>query len=330
MNTSFFRHLSLLKALPRFPQKIGTEAMQKQLCAAGHEVDLRTIQRDLNALSAAFSISGDDAKPQGWSWNKDAASLELSPFDPHAALVLQMARFYLERLLPEATLEHLTPQFRQSTETLNRFGNGLRNWPDKIRVLPKGPYLKAPVINAQIQATLYDALLQERQVSVSYRKRTKDEGLDYLINPLGLIVRDQITYLIATFDGYTDPRQLALHRVSRAEIQQTSAISPKGFSLDAYIQQGEMNQPVGPTILLRFMLDNFAAIQLEECPMAADQQIQDSEFEDYKLISATVQDTLELRWWLKSFGDEAVVLEPPELVEHFRKVAENLHANYSS
>ena len=91
-----------------------------------------------------------------------------------------------------------------------------------------------------------------------------------------------------------------------------------------------MNQPVGPTILLRFLLDNYAAIQLEECPMAPDQRIEDSEYEGYKLISATVQDTLELRWWLKSFGDEAIVLDPPELFEHFREVAENLHTNYST
>lgn len=330
MNTSFFRHLTLLKSLPRFPQKIGTDALQKQLYAAGYDIDLRTVQRDLNALSSRFSISGDDAKPQGWSWNKDAASLELSPFDPHAALVLQMARSYLERLLPEATLEHLNPQFRQSGETLNRFGNGLRNWPDKIRVLSKGPYLKAPVIDAQVQATLYDALLQEKQVKLSYRKPAKEEAREYLINPLGLIVRDQISYLIATFDGYTDPRQLALHRITSAEMQPSSADCPKGFSLDAYIQQGEMNQPVGPTILLRFLLDAHAAAQLAESPMATDQQIEDSEYEGYKLISATVQDTLELRWWLKSFGDEAVVLEPPELFDHFREAAENLLANYSS
>ena len=69
------------------------------------------------------------------------------------------------------------------------------------------------------------------------------------------------------------------------------------------------------------------AIHLRESPISDDQVIEDVD-EDNVLLRATVPDTLELRLWLKSFGDEVAVLEPAALRQEFREMAENLTTYY--
>lgn len=110
MQDTFYRLFLMLHALPAYPRRIDTFAIEQQLAAADCYVSRRTIQRDLNKLSINLPIERDDAKPAGWCWSKDAKALTLPALDPHAALAWQLARAHLERLLPTATLEHLAPQ----------------------------------------------------------------------------------------------------------------------------------------------------------------------------------------------------------------------------
>lgn len=328
MRNTFHRQLLVLNAVKRFPGKSSTREIQNQLSTAGHDVNLRTIQRDLNKLSETLSLVCDEGKPGGWSWARDAKVMDLPALDPHAAVTLQLAKTYLERLLPKATLEHLAPQFRLAEETLDVYGNGLRKWPDKIRVLHRGPNLSTPKVGRNAQAELYEGLLKEKQVRIKYRGYQAESAREYVINPLGLVVRDRITYMVCTFQGYNDPRHIALHRVESAEKLDVPATAPDGFDLDAFLRKGELDFATGETIRLRFALSENAAFQLRECPLSADQEIEPSEAEGYVIISATVQDSWELRWWLLSFGDEAEVMEPVDLRALFRKVAENIGDYY--
>jgi predicted DNA-binding transcriptional regulator YafY len=329
MQANLARLIIMLTALPTFPRRLETGKLRQQLFAAGHDVDLRTVQRDLNNLSNTYAISNDGAKPAGWYWDKDAKPISLPALDPHAALVLQLARTHLERLLPAATLDHLAPQFRQARETLDQYSNGLRKWPDKIRVLPRGPKQATPSIQPDVQSVIYDALLQERRARVSYQKNLAQTAKEYEINPLGLVVRDRVSYLICTIGDFTDLRQLVLHRMQTAELLDAPAACPEGFDLDTYIRQGEMGFPCGDTLTLQVAFTPAAAVQVKECPLSADQTVTEGETEEEDiLITATVPDSMELRWWLLSFGDEAEVLEPPELRAWFREVAGNLVGYY--
>jgi len=47
------------------------------------------------------------------------------------------------------------------------------------------------------------------------------------------------------------------------------------------------------------------------------------------LVTATVQDTSELRWWLLGFGDGVEVLKPLKLRKHFVEIAANMASTYS-
>ena len=48
------------------------------------------------------------------------------------------------------------------------------------------------------------------------------------------------------------------------------------------------------------------------------------------LLTATVQDTNALRWWLLGLGDQVEVLEPAELRNYFADIAANMASAYTS
>ncbi|MGA2261654.1 MAG: WYL domain-containing protein [Acidobacteriota bacterium] len=144
------------------------------------------------------------------------------------------------------------------------------------------------------------------------------------MNPLGLVLRDQVIYLVCTIWNYEDVRQLVLHRIREATMIEEPAVRPKGFSLDAYIGGGAFGYPVsaGP-IRLRVIFDQGAAMHLHETPLSKDQTLT-VEKDGRELLEATVQDTAELRWWLLGFGSGAEVLEPKALRDEFQSIAKDM------
>lgn len=95
------------------------------------------------------------------------------------------------------------------------------------------------------------------------------------MNPLGLVVRGNLIYLVCTLWNYQDIRQLALHRVKSAVMTDVAATRPADFDLDRYIEEQEFHYPVGQMIELKVKFDRRAAAHLFETPLSADQLIED-------------------------------------------------------
>ncbi len=327
MNDTLIRRLIMLSLIPRQPQKIDTERIKQFLEDRQYTITLRSIQRDLNKLSLVFPLMGDNARPQGWSWQADSSQFALPALDPQAALTLHMVEQHIKPLLPATTLSHLQPWFKAAEGVLASHGNGLSKWPDKVRVLPNGFPRIAPVTDADVQSAVTQAVLTERQLELTYLSNGAAEPWKRTIHPLALVVRGQVTYLFCVFEGHTDVRQLVLHRMQEAKVLELQAVRPSNFDLDAAIASGEMGMPQGHTKLK--LEANFAphiAIHLAEAPVSADQQL--VEIDGRVRLRATVPDTLELRLWLKSFGDEVVVAKPASLRREFRQMAKNLASYY--
>ncbi len=331
MTDTLLRQWDMLNLIPRQPRKVDTVTLQKGLAGLGYDINLCTIQRDLNKLFTILPLVADEAKPQGWSWQARAPALDLPALDPQAALVFKLVESYMHPLLPATTLDYLQPWFRTASGVLDQHGNGLARWPDKIRVLPRGLPQKAPDIDAAVAAAVYQAVLQERQLEITYEANNEQpETRSHTIHPLALVVRDRMVYLICVFDGYADPRQLTLHRMKSAVVLEDGLKRPKGFSIDAYIAEGAFGMALNPRpIVLEAEFMRHIAIHLRETPIADDQVIEDVD-KDNVLLRATVPDTLELRLWLKSFGDEVMVIKPDSLQQEFREMAKNLRDYYSA
>ena len=128
---------------------------------------------------------------------------------------------------------------------------------------------------------------------------------------------------------YPDIRLLTLHRMLTAHMLDTPSTAPDGFNLDAYIASGELDFAVGGSIKLKALISENLAFHLGEHPLSDDQLIEKDEDEELAL-SATVQDTNELRWWLLGFGDQVEVLEPAELRDYFTDIAANMADAYAT
>lgn len=225
-------------------------------------------------------------------------------------------------------MDYLAPWFRTAANVLETTNNGMTQWPDKVRAVPRGLRLQSPRINSAAQATLYDALLEERQVLLRYQQRNAAEPREYLVHPLGVVTRDTVIYLVCTMWNFSDVRQLALHRIHAATILEEPSRRPEGFSLDGYIAAGAFGYPEsGETILLDAVFSTEAAAHLAESPLADDQQIV-PHGKGLVRASATILDTKELCWWLLGFGDKITVLGPAGLRERMRAVAAGMAANY--
>ncbi len=323
MTETLLRQLEMLRHIPHLPRKISAADLLVRLSNAGYEVDLRTIQRDLNKLAIPLQFEGDEAKPQGWHRLPNAKPLDTASLSPQAALVFNLVEKHLQSLLPGSTLAYLDPWFSAAQSVLASHSHALTQWPDKIRVLPKGQPQIPPKIDPEVETAVYLALLEDKQLALAYRRRNADAARDYTVSPLGVVVRDRLIYLVCWHERTI--KQLSLHRIQSASAQEAVAERPADFDLDIYIKNGEFGWPVGKPSHFKLVADftHGAAVSLEECPLSDDQTIKVIDDENVR-ITATVQNTLELRAWLRSFGDDVEIIKPKALREEFRELATTL------
>jgi len=332
MSDTLMRQWQMLRLIPRHPFKISTTDLIHKLADEGFEITRRTVQRDLMRLSDIYPLVCDESsKPFGWSWMANADVMDIPGFDSHTALAFWLAEQHLGQLLPTTTVRQLQPHFKTAAHVLDNIptDKGTPAWRNKVRVRLRGPHLKTPVIAADVQNQLYDALLRNRRLTITYQPRWKEEEKEYEINPLGLVFKDSIIYLVCSMWDYPDIRLLTLHRVLSAHVLDIPSTAPDNFNLDSYIASGELDFAVGGDIQFKARVSDNLAFHLGERPLSDDQTIE-KQSEGCILVTATVQDTNELRWWLLAFGDHVEVLEPAELRDYFSEITSNMAEAYSA
>jgi len=330
MSDTLMRQWQMLRLIPRQPSKISTSELMHALADEGFTTTPRTLQRDLVRMSSIYPLLCDDRdKPFGWSWSKDANVHEVPGIDSDTALAFYLAKKHLEPLLPRTTIKRLAPHFKRAEEVLDRADADKGNpaWRNKVRVLYRGPGLKSPAIKSGVQSAVYDALLRNRRLDVTYLPRGAETVKQYELNPLGLVLKDGLFYLVCSMWDYPDIRLLTLHRMQAATVMDIPCATPDGFDLDSYIASGELDFAIGGEIKLKARISRQVAIHLEERPLHDDQSLTSSE-DDSWFLEVTVQDTNELRWWLLAFGDQVEVLEPINLRDSFRMIVQNMAKAY--
>lgn len=306
---ALLRHWAMLRLIPRHPRRVDTNRIRNELERQGYSITLRSIQRDLNKLSAVLPLCSDQSKPQGWWWQADAELLEIPGLDPQAALVFKMAEQHLKQVLPASTLDSLRPWFRAANGVLDALPDGVGGWMDKVRILPSGPPLIPPSINPDVQSAIYQGLFEKKRMALSYKPRGTATAKTYEINPMAVVQRGHLIYIVCTLWDYQNPMLMLMHRIESAEVLDMQATSPEAFSVDDYIAEGELGFRLGPPVKLVADFEHQAALVFQETPISADQQL--VELADGMVrLTATVADTQELRTWLRGFGQSVSVYEP--------------------
>ncbi|MBN1948061.1 MAG: WYL domain-containing protein [Bradymonadales bacterium] len=309
------RQWTMLRLVPRAPRKIDTASLERRLAEQGFSIDRRSIQRDLQKLSSVFPLQCDDRnRPYGWSWMREAPAFDIPAMDAQTALTVRLIADYLTPILPPSTMAYLTPQIRRADDLLAHLSaNRLSSWPEKVRVMHKGQPLLPPKVDARVLDQVYTALLEEVCFETNYRKRGSGEDRHYQVNPLGLVVRGETFYLVATLWNYDDVINLVLHRMRSVELTDKPRRIPEGFDLDRYIASGALGFKLAEQpIRLEALVDRDLQEVLHETPISEDQELVEQENGRW-LLRATVADTLQLRGWILYYGSMIEVVAPDEL-----------------
>lgn len=322
------RQWILLQSVPTYPHWQSTRKLHQRVRDQGHEVSIRTIQRDLDFLSTPFPLlSKARGKTLYWQWLQGAQGLEIPAMSQSTALVFQLSDHYLRQLIPGNVLGLLAPYLERASSVLA--DTKLSNWNDKVIHLEQGPQLTPPEVDEGIQDVVYGALLEGRQFEVEYVPRYETDSRTYPVNPLGIVLREGVFYIVCTIWEYTDIRQLAMHRIRTARLLDKEAQPIKDFDLKKYIQEeSAFSYPEsGKTIKLKARFSEGAAWHLTERRLSEDQVLKKTA-DGYYRLTATVKDTSELRWWLLGFGDSVEVLAPKALRREFKSLTESMAQMY--
>jgi predicted DNA-binding transcriptional regulator YafY len=173
-----------------------------------------------------------------------------------------------------------------------------------------------------------EALFTDKKIKATYTPRYGMQGKESEFNPLGLVNRGSIIYLVATYWGYDDIKHLPLYRFGRVTVLDTPAHRPEGFDFQSYIKNGGMlKQALGEApeqITLQvssYLLEHL----LERQP-----GISGSFKCDEDQGTATFRETItnEFLWWLRAMGPNVKVLEPQSLVEYLKDDLQKTLAQY--
>lgn len=331
-NDTQLRQWAMLGRIPQHPRLITARELTESLRSEGFDVSKRTVERDLLSLSEIFPLlSNERSRPYGWSWNKDAAAFSFPSMSPLQALTLELARDHLTTLLPASLLGTLAPYFKCAEGVLSS-GDGVKklaNWRKKVAIVQPNQPLIPPSYPEEIIDAVHSALLSEQQLEISYASREKGATKNYRVHPLGIVQRGAVTYLVATISDYSDIRLLAVHRIQSAQILDRPANTPEGFELAKYIDRGAFGFGESSEIELVVRFTDQTVEHLRETPLTSGQTIEPDR-PGWVRLHAIVQNTAQLRWWLRAFGNQVEVLEPVSLRAEFANTAQALHDLYQA
>lgn len=322
-SNSLYRQWQILSRLTT-GKWTGTRQLKDNLEREGVNISIRTIQRDLNQLAQRFPIEKNDEIPQGWRWRSDAPIQSLPNMTSSQAVTFMMVEEHLKHLLPPSLLEEMNPWFDLARHSLSN-DNNVRQWVNRVRMVPATQPLIPPIIDKTTQQVIYEGLLQDKQLECTYRSRNNQtEDKTYILNPLGLVQKGAIIYLICTRHDKTDLQTFALHRFQSAVLLDARAVHPNEFNIDEYIESGGLGFRVDyskPTknILLKLTMSENTAQTFYESKLSKDQDIIVLEDNIVKVV-ATVPFTSQLVWWLRSFGKKMLHIEPQEVAEEVYEV----------
>ncbi|MCW0215132.1 MAG: transcriptional regulator [Pseudonocardia sp.] len=204
--------------------------------AAELEVSERTIYRDVSALVEAGVPVWTEPGPGGGIRLVDGWRTRLDGLTgPEAAAMLAMGA---PQVLAELGMS--SALVAAQAKVLATLPEGLREHARVVseRVLLDAPgWFQSPAEVTQL-ATLAQGVWEQRGVTISYTRGYRDPTtVDRLVDPLGLVLKAGVWYVVAGVGGAAGERDIRTYRASRirrAELGRDTFVRPDGFDLGTW------------------------------------------------------------------------------------------------
>jgi predicted DNA-binding transcriptional regulator YafY len=159
---------------------------------------------------------------------------------------------------------------------------------------------------------LLDAIYQDRKVQLRY-KRGDDREVERLLDPLGLVAKGNVWYLVAAVDG--EVRSYRVSRVLEAEMLDQPCVRPPDFNLATYWEHAAdefiASLPRYPA-KVRMHPDTFWRLQYEGRSSRVD-KVGEPDAGGWLKVDLIFHGEEEACEWLLGFGPTVEVLAPIEL-----------------
>ena len=309
---------------------ITIKQIHQKLLDYGFDVSLRTVERDMKGLPDIFPQHVaviDRSKPYGYKLPQ--GSQKLSGMTPEEAVTLQLANDYLKPLLPQGSLDPIAPYLKEAEIILDqkKTSKRMKNWKNKVLPLNEGFNLQPAIIKDGLLEEIKNALWTGKIIKAEYTSKHKTEPSEYSLHPCGMVYRGRISYLVCSFDGETEKFiYLPLHRFQSVKIATGhSAHRDKDIKKVAKDLVGFKIKPDKIKVKLKF--SRFAGGHLYETPISKRQKIRKTR-NGYLLVEDSVNDDMELRFWIRAFGGEVEVIKPKSLRDEFIQLSKSIGRKY--
>ena len=296
------------------------------------EVSVRTIYRDIEALSGAGVPIYAEAGPGGGVRLVDGYRTRLTGLTAEEAEALALSglpgaasELGLGTVLAAAQLKvdaALPPELRsRAVRMRERFHLDAPGWFAREEPVPH-------------LAALSRAVWEEQRVEIRYQKR--EEEVRRLLDPLGLVLKAGVWYLVALSGRTRSLRTFRVSRVRNVKVLDDPVQRPEDFDLAAHWAEASEeflgSWPKMP-VVARLRRDLLGHVRYVQDPKAAPSALATaSEPDDGEWVTLTLQfESLEIAGYeLMRFGADLEVLEPLELRERLAVRATQMVERYAS
>jgi predicted DNA-binding transcriptional regulator YafY len=293
------------------------------------EVSVRTIHRDVDALSASGVPIYADRGPHGGIRLVDGYRTRLTGMTADEAEALFLAgvpgpaaELGLGTVVAAARLKVLaalpTELRARASRLVERFHLDAAAWyhPDEAV-----PFL----------GELSEAVWEARRVEIGYDRG--DKTVDRVLEPLGLVLKAGVWYLVAAADA--QPRTYRVSRVSRVRTIEGSFERPEEFDLAAFWAESsaayERDTPRVEVVLriARDRLDRLRGV-IGERPYSTIERLEDPDPDGWLRIQVKLDWPSEATTQILAVGPGCELLEPAALRERIAEEARALAARYAT
>jgi predicted DNA-binding transcriptional regulator YafY len=295
------------------------------------EVSERTIHRDVDALSAAGVPIYAERGPHGGIQLVDGYRTRLTGLtgDEAEALFLSglpgpAAELGLGTVVAAARLKVLAAlpsELRaRASRLVERFHLDAAGW---FQPSESVPHL----------ATIADAVWESRRLRITY-SRGGDPGVERIVDPLGLVLKGGVWYVVASVDG--QPRTYRARRI-RAVVETGETFPrPDGFDLAEHWSESiaayERDTP-RITVTIRVQLRSIGPLMDAlggRAVRAALDEAAEPDPDGWQRLSVTADWPEEVPGRLVALGGEVEILDPPEVRERALELARQLVARHAT
>ena len=291
------------------------------------EVSERTIHRDMEALSmAGVPVFAERGSSGGWALMEEYRTnlTGLNKSEIQALFLTKPSQLLADLGLDKASdgafiklLAALPAMYRSDAEhARQRIYVDTASWSRSDEAIP-------------FLHMLQEAVWQERRLRITYDRGSCAEVTERVVDPLGLVAKGSVWYLVAAASG--EVRSYRVSRVRDAKLTDEPSARPKEFDLAAYWEQSTIrfkaNLPryrmmarVRSEIIPRMpYAGRFARIEEADAP----------DEDGWAKVSMSFDIEEMACEYALSFGAQMEVLEPPSLREKVIKMAESVIAFYA-